>query len=1080
MEVACIRKWILSEMPILASRRRPGNPRNLSKASRRMLRSDDPAQTAGHASRGDYQNAMPSPVPTMPRETHLAAWCGGVIEAVWLAVAGTVPLIFSASGGPSAYQPYKFGTLRLLALVGLAAWLIEALERGSLPQRAGAGFRALLRMPLAIALAGFALVVAVSTAFSIDPAASLWGECETVQGAMTWAAELALIAMLATHLRRWEQVNRLVTVLLLTSLPVSLCALVQSFGWDPHIPGLDENRAFSTAGHPLFLGGYVVMLFPLAVWRLFCLHQHSESARGLKLLYWIILAGLLAAIGCTQSRGPVIAFVVGGFVLALLYAACRRSRAGLTVLALLAGLALVAGGLTGGSLQFLGKLPGFTRFSAVKSVTEGGEGFRAELWQRAPEVIFNATALPHPTGGADRWHGLRPWIGYGQETLEGVLPHYYTPVDSSNENRFHDLFWDFWYAFGGIGLLAFLAVFALALFYCLHRAGLVSTRLETGLYWGLISGGALLVAGLLAWKAGAGMVGMGFLVGGILGLVGYAFWRGWRGLAGAVEKVPPAQFLLLALAAALAGHLVDLAFVFRTAITAMLFIMETGLLLALLRGVNDETEAPENTALPANASAVFGESFPVAAAATVLAILLCAAIYGFVHEYLFQPLSVLGLLSQSLLHLPGANDRASLKIVPLLALWLGGSYALASRSGRITGDRFLKIWLGSGVIALAYLLFKTMELEGIGLMPGPATTSAEVMAQAVGYGRLFVLFALGLGLLTLVSGWLLVDARREWPMGSQLGIVGVLVALVAVPAAAWQVSLRPLQASCGVEWATYLQANQQLPLALEVFQRSVDFNPRTFVYRDMLAEVLSELSQASSSPQDAAAWRTRAEATLLDIRGRSDLNRSSYFLGRLYLLEALSEAEPARSETARKAMQALRQAAIFETDAEQVYTLTAIVDTLLLQNSLEATQWKERARAIAARDFNYWANLYSNLSVYTRDPGLRNQYSQVACDYLDGIIHDPKSDPKAAAHAGMQEGRLLIVLKRLDEAEPRLQAAAQAASPEDGWQIQTLLAQIYVERGALPMARQFLARAYDLAPAEKKATIRQYQAQLGE
>ncbi|MGC3991421.1 MAG: hypothetical protein QM796_17400 [Chthoniobacteraceae bacterium] len=118
---------------------------------------------------------MTSPVQSLSRESRLAAWCGGIIEAVWLAVCGTVPLIFSASGGPSAYQPYKFGTLRLLALVGLAAWLVEALERGRFLPGIRAGLRSLARTPLAVAFTIFGLMVAVSTACSIYPGRQLLG-----------------------------------------------------------------------------------------------------------------------------------------------------------------------------------------------------------------------------------------------------------------------------------------------------------------------------------------------------------------------------------------------------------------------------------------------------------------------------------------------------------------------------------------------------------------------------------------------------------------------------------------------------------------------------------------------------------------------------------------------------------------------------------------------------------------------------------------------------------------------------------------------------------------------------------------
>ena len=78
-----------------------------------------------------------------------------------------------------------------------------------------------------------------------------------------------LFAALAANLRRKEQVERLITTAILTSLPVSLYGVLQKYGIDP-IPwgGNVTNRVASHMGNSIFVAAYLIIVFPLTIGRI--------------------------------------------------------------------------------------------------------------------------------------------------------------------------------------------------------------------------------------------------------------------------------------------------------------------------------------------------------------------------------------------------------------------------------------------------------------------------------------------------------------------------------------------------------------------------------------------------------------------------------------------------------------------------------------------------------------------------------------------------------------------------------------------------------------------------------------------
>jgi O-antigen ligase/tetratricopeptide (TPR) repeat protein len=243
----------------------------------------------------------------------LASFCDRLIEAGWLAALGLVPLYanFFTSRGFSVAKGYL---LRAIVLVMLAAWLIKRWEgRGQAPlgdpaekglfmlrraqhernivnvinhrpvrpelrRRVNGGFSAESlggaspRGLLAWAAVVYLFIVLLTTATSIAPGLSAMGSYTRLQGAFTMLTYGAFFFLLALNLRAREQFDRIITVLLLTSVPVALYAASQELGLDPLTYfGQRETlqwRARSTLGNHVFLGAYLIMIMPWAAARL--------------------------------------------------------------------------------------------------------------------------------------------------------------------------------------------------------------------------------------------------------------------------------------------------------------------------------------------------------------------------------------------------------------------------------------------------------------------------------------------------------------------------------------------------------------------------------------------------------------------------------------------------------------------------------------------------------------------------------------------------------------------------------------------------------------------------------------------
>ncbi len=272
-------------------------------------------------------------------KTRLGAICDNLPQAGCLIVLVAIPLFFHINSART-FEPDKVTLLRCATCVMVVAWAIALLEhspngrRRRFAARAGA-LGTWASHPL-VALAVLLLFASVlSTALSISPRISWWGSYHRLQGTYTLLCYLILFGMVSTCLKSPAHINQLVTAAILTSVPVSVYAIVQKLGLDPFTWEREPiKRVGSTFGNAVFLGSYLVMVMPVTVSRMgrsvwmasgekIAACRHSLSA----LLYLVVVAVQAFAVLFSQSRGPILGLSAALFVMGLVVALLLRRSA---------------------------------------------------------------------------------------------------------------------------------------------------------------------------------------------------------------------------------------------------------------------------------------------------------------------------------------------------------------------------------------------------------------------------------------------------------------------------------------------------------------------------------------------------------------------------------------------------------------------------------------------------------------------------------------------------------------------------------------------------------------------------------
>ena len=268
-------------------------------------------------------------------DSKLSRWCDGLIEAGWLTAVIAIPLFFNIHSD-RVFEPDKLTLLRSIALLMSTAWLVQFIDgRGwqQLNRLRWNDKESIWRKPFIFPLALLVVAYLISTALSVSPRVSWAGSYQRLQGTYTTLSYIVVFALMIGTIRTRAQVSRVVTAVIITSIPISFYALLQHFDLDP-LPwgGNVVSRVAGHMGNAIFIAAYLIMAVPLTISRIIDAFTKILSDEELATadvirssIYIFTVAIQLIAIYWSQSRGPWLGLFAGLFAFILIVLVSLRN-----------------------------------------------------------------------------------------------------------------------------------------------------------------------------------------------------------------------------------------------------------------------------------------------------------------------------------------------------------------------------------------------------------------------------------------------------------------------------------------------------------------------------------------------------------------------------------------------------------------------------------------------------------------------------------------------------------------------------------------------------------------------------------
>ena len=318
---------------------------------------------------------------------------------------------------------------------------------------------------LTMAILALVLVSTLATIFSQNPYRSFWSNLERMDGLVNYLHLLAYFLMISAMFRA----ERIWHWFFHVSIGVSLIMVGYSFAQLSEVIPISQGRLDGTLGNAIYLAAY--MLFHVFL-TAFLLFRHWNRA-WTRYLYLPVIALQVYVLYRTATRGTILGLLAGAFIFAVILLIKRWSdqkirRASLA--GLIALVVIVGGVFFARNSSFVQNSPVLARFASI-SATEQTTESRLTIWQMSLRGFTE-----------------RPVLGWGPENYNLVFNKYYEPKLWRQEqwfDRSHNIFLDWLIDAGALGLLAYLSIFATALYYLWrgrqNKFDIVTKALFTGL-----------------------------------------------------------------------------------------------------------------------------------------------------------------------------------------------------------------------------------------------------------------------------------------------------------------------------------------------------------------------------------------------------------------------------------------------------------------------------------------------------------------------------------------------------------------------------------------------------------------------
>lgn len=855
-------------------------------------------------------------------------YCEGIMEAGWLTALLSLPLFFNFRG--ESVESEKNYLLRSLALVILAAWGMAGVGKLGLrshqPNPTPPSPASICKTPLVIIAAIVAITVVISTFLSVSPRISFWGLVNRRVGSYTYLSCFAIFVAMISRIRSQAQVDRLITAGIISTIPVSLYGIGQAFAIEPIMRAGGPNmvRVGSTFAHAIYLGAYLIMLFPLTLsrsvlsyltWRGAQNPGYEQLLRGV--LYSFIAALQLAAIFLTVSRGPFVGLIVGFSVMFLMLSVYLRRR-WLAVATFSAALALLAAFAMVVKMTRPEEIPVAVNESQPLSEfvdpQSGSAGERAAAWRAAVHAArFNAN-FSRDEGTPQRFSVLRALLGYGPECV-GFVSRLYSLRDFNLKvpdhilfDRFHNDFWDTLITTGALGIASNIALASIIVFSAFKWIGFIATPRLNLAFWSILASfGALGTIGM-AFHFGVEFLGVGLSFGLASGAVVYLLLLSWQhNFNREVTSISlERSIVIMAFVSGIAAHLMEIPFSFTFETSLLYFWTYTAALLVVgyilpvrertLRS-NEEKEQNANSPLENSPELELNRSNPIlqqsrvkpsrishfgrglwdawqaeASGALLMAVVL--ANIGFMLIQKTEAQSAFRLIVDSLTKLPGNKNAVTgclllgiaLTILIFAAIWTIEFCPKASGKDRLrslSGTAAVGVLLGLGY----WVLFASHTVSSLSIASVTLGTVSQFLQE-----RVFILdvhYAFMAGLILTLGPFVAQrpansasDARR-WPplLTGGLAILLGFGACLIIYKANMSRSKSGMMDKLSKE--EFFRRQDNWPTAVAVIEAAIQTAPNVDTPYLWLGKVLIEQAVASQDAKDQLKLFAKANDVLL-------------------------------------------------------------------------------------------------------------------------------------------------------------------------------------------------------------------------
>lgn len=1091
--------------------------------------------------------------------TRLYRFAEGVLEAAWLAAVIVVPVFFNIYSS-RIFEPDKIALLRTIALVVIAAWMVKIIEGGGIDWNVLPREKKLLQtiwnIPLLIPILALALVYILATIFSINPRVSLWGSYQRMQGTYTTLSYIVIFLSMLANLRKRVQVERMIGVVIISSLPVSLYGVLQHFGIDPIPWGGDVTRRIAAnMGNSIFVAAYLILVFPLTFMRIVDSFEALMDERGSQIpnfsrsTGYVFIASLqVIALYYTGSRGPWlgwgISLVFIWLGLSLIWRARWLTISGV-VIAISAVVFLVLLNIPNGPLENLRSRSEFGRLGELLDAESRTGRVRTLIWSGAAELIQPHEPLEYPDGRKDPFNFMRPLIGYGPESMYVAYNRFYPPeltqVEKRNASpdRSHNETWDSVIITGVLGLIAYLTLFGLVIYYGLKWLNLINSRKQRNIFIGLYILGGFLSSIIFIYWEGIKFLGValpfGMIVGVLIYLILISLFSKTKAFDNKEKKLR--AYFLLGLLAALMAHFVEINFGIAIVATRIYFWVYAALLVLIgwvfpYHGIffssNDQEQVDSNPSKideniansqsaarqkrklksrrrknsPDSFMRLFFNDRPFwLHEAIIIGLIMAVLLVTLGFDLITNPSrsqTATEILWNSFTRLGNSSDHSSSGILTLLLTsWIFGVLLMASESSQLriaSVHEQVRDWIKTILVALAISIifafaFWIWHAESLAALSRVAPQSLrDVLLQVRQSEGLLTSYYIGLFILIFILAFAI---PNNWSQQrARYQVFSSLIAIISIAGAfgiASYTNLRVIQADIAFKTADIFSNSKTWPVAIEIYNHANDLAPAEDYYYLFLGRAYLEQAKLMDDLEEREKLIAQAADDLKSAQKINPLNTDhTANIARLHSLWSSYTDDPVlKQERVLASNDYFSKAVNLSPNNARLWDEWAVLLMNLMNQPEEGYEKLQIALEIDPHyDWtygligDYFSRYASALS--EDDSDKEDAYTEAGNYYqkaieLAGSLNDSQKYGYAVALGGV-DSELGNVQEAIDAYELAL---ITYPNTPDRYKIELALVRLYLLNGDESNAIEKALAAIDFAPEEQRQSVQDYLSQLG-